>query len=63
MERLEIIPGAGDSINRDSEAEISPRPSIGLARAFITQNTNQAAIMQTKTSLEYIIHNKEEQEP
>lgn len=36
MERLGIIPGAGDSINRDSEAEITPQPSIGLAGAFIT---------------------------
>ena len=36
-ERLEILPGAGDSIKRDSEATISPLPSIGLARAFITR--------------------------
>ena len=34
-ERLEILPGAGDSIKRDSEATISPLPSIGLARAFL----------------------------
>jgi len=27
-ERLEIIPGVRDSINRDSEAEISHRPSV-----------------------------------
>ena len=33
----ELMDGAGDSIKRDSEATISPLPSIGLARAFITR--------------------------
>jgi len=30
MERLEIIPETGDSINRDSEDEIAPRPSMSI---------------------------------
>ena len=37
IELLGIILGAGDLINRDSKAEISPQPSIGLDRAFITR--------------------------
>ena len=37
VEYLEILLGVGDSIKRDSEATISPLPSIGLARAFITR--------------------------
>lgn len=38
MDRLEIIPGVEDIINRDSKAEIPPQPSLGLvAGAFITR--------------------------